>query len=106
MYKCPSCLSVVEGNLGTKVYGWYCLFLIEFLHICNITGSEQKERQRKTKIKDFCRNTLSPLADASFDKQKREKKEGSAMPPGHGAELAHSILFPGLLDKIYGNNIQ
>ena len=27
------------------------------------------------------------------------------MPPGHCAELASSILFPGMLDKIYGNNM-
>ena len=34
-------------------------------------------------------------------KQERKKeKENSTMPPGHCAELGHSILFPGILDKI------
>ena len=34
------------------------------------------------------------------EREEKKEKEGSTMPRGHCAELTHSILFPGILDKI------
>jgi hypothetical protein len=82
-----------------------CFFWIELLHICNSTGSKN-ERWQNTDVKIFA-EILFRLQMLSIDKklERRKGKEGSTMPPGHCAELASSILFPGMLDKIYGNNI-